>query len=94
MRTPGNGGWELAALSEQIPHRPVPFQSLDVHTMPLEPAPHYDPDESVLKPLSPLAAALERASLMDIALFAIALNRSSLTPSTPATPETHRATSC
>jgi len=34
-----------------------------------------DPADTILKPLSPLAAAVEDASLDDLALFAIAVNR-------------------
>lgn len=34
-----------------------------------------DPIDTILKPLSPLAAAVEAASLEDLALLAIAVNR-------------------
>lgn len=61
--------------------------------MPFDPPPPYDSDESVLKPLSPLAAALERASLEDLALVAIALHRASPSTQTVPTPSPHRSTS-
>ena len=38
--------------------------------------PHLDePTDTILKPLSPLATTVEAASLEDLALFAIAVNR-------------------
>lgn len=50
----------------------------------------YEPDDSVLKPLSPLADAITHASFADVCLFVVALSRAARTP--PDTPEPHRAT--
>lgn len=42
-----------------------------------------DPTDTILKPLSPLAAAVEAASLEDLVLFAIAVNRRARGTDTP-----------
>ena len=44
---------------------------------------HDDHPDTILKPLSPLAAAVEAASLEDLALFAIAVNRRARACDTP-----------
>lgn len=44
---------------------------------------HDEPQDSILKPVSPLAAVVDAASLEDLALFAIAVNRRTREEATP-----------
>jgi|CXWL01.1.fsa_nt_gi hypothetical protein len=44
---------------------------------------HDDPIDSILKPVSPLAAAVDAASLEDLALCAIAVHRRTRDEETP-----------
>lgn len=53
-----------------------------------------DPTDTILKPLSPLAAAVEAASLEDLALCAIAVHRRTRDEETPSSTPLPHPSSC